>query len=54
MQTWIKERTYRLHDKVPEGQMSFRTGIHWDASNTRQEFADRLLEFTKTIQRRAE
>jgi 2-oxoglutarate ferredoxin oxidoreductase subunit beta len=53
MQTWIKEHTYRLHDQVPQGEISFRTGIYLDASNTRQEFADRLFEFTRNIQRRS-
>jgi 2-oxoglutarate ferredoxin oxidoreductase subunit beta len=51
MQAWIKEHTYRLHDKVPDGEISFRTGIYLDASNTRQEFADRLFEFTRNVQR---
>ncbi len=53
MQTWIKEHTYGLHDQVPQGEISFRTGIYLDASNTRQEFADRLFEFTRNIQRRS-
>jgi hypothetical protein len=36
---------------VPDGEISFRTGIYLDASNTRQEFADRLFEFTRNVQR---
>jgi len=51
MYNWIKERTYSLNDKVPEGQMSFRTGIYWDASNTRPEFAAKLRDFTADVQR---
>lgn len=53
MFNWINERTYGIHDKVPEGEMCFRTGIYLDASNTRQEFSARLFEFTKEIQRRS-
>lgn len=53
MFNWIEERTYSLNDPAPEGEMCFRTGIYWDASNTRQEFSARLFEFTKEIQRRA-
>lgn len=53
MFNWINERTYNIHDKVPEGEMCFRTGIYLDASNTRQEFSARLFEFTKEIQRRS-
>ena len=53
MYNWIKSRTYNLNDKVPEGEMTFRTGIYWDASNTRQEFSDKLFEYTKEQQRRA-
>ncbi|MHB8918243.1 MAG: thiamine pyrophosphate-dependent enzyme [Desulfocucumaceae bacterium] len=52
MFNWIKERTFSINEKVPEGQMTFRTGIYWDASNTRVEFAENLKSFTAEVQRR--
>ena len=52
MYNWLKERTFSLNDKVPEGQMTFRTGIYWDASNTRVEFSENLKAFTAEVQRR--
>ncbi|MHB8917145.1 MAG: thiamine pyrophosphate-dependent enzyme [Desulfocucumaceae bacterium] len=52
MFNWIKERTFNLNDRVPEGQMAFRTGIYWDARNTRVEFSENLRAFTAEVQRR--
>lgn len=52
MYNWIQERTFSLNEKAPEGQMTFRTGVYWDASNTRVEFADNLRAFTEAVQRR--
>ncbi|MDK2895260.1 MAG: 2-oxoglutarate/2-oxoacid ferredoxin oxidoreductase subunit beta [Moorella sp. (in: firmicutes)] len=48
---WFEEHTCSLHEKGPE-DFAFRTGIYYDASNSRPEFSNYMRTWVAEIQRR--
>lgn len=48
---WFKERTKNMWEKGPE-DITFKTGIYYDASNSRPEFSDFMRSWVADIQRR--